>query len=161
MEQSRRERKKTIRDKNRNGKSEIQIWFQIRKTKNGVAAIVQWIRLCLPSCSPRFESQAYHLRFYQFIFELCYVEKTKISKKRCRDWPIFIKKLKIFLFIFLFLERFFLANASYRSLAIIVTESRSQRILFPVIFSTTLLYLPLLPINTYNPFVYFFSVGSR
>ena len=31
---------------------------------------------------PRFESQAHHLRFYQFIFELCHVEKTKINKKR-------------------------------------------------------------------------------
>ena len=31
---------------------------------------------------PGFESQAHHLCFYQFIFELCHVEKTKINKKR-------------------------------------------------------------------------------
>ena len=31
---------------------------------------------------PRFESQAHHLRFYQIIFELYHVEKTKISKNR-------------------------------------------------------------------------------
>ena len=31
---------------------------------------------------PRFESQAHHLCFYQFIFDLCYVRKSKINKKR-------------------------------------------------------------------------------
>ena len=31
---------------------------------------------------PRFESQAHHLRFYQFIFELCDVKMTKINKER-------------------------------------------------------------------------------
>ena len=36
---------------------------------------------------PRFESQAHHLRFYQFIFELCDVKRTKINKKRARQWP--------------------------------------------------------------------------
>ena len=46
----------------------------------GYAAIVQWIRLPLPSCRPGFESQAHHLRFHRFI-ELCNVEKTKINKK--------------------------------------------------------------------------------
>ena len=45
-------------------------------------AIAKWISLCLPSCGLRFESQAHHLCFYQFIFELCRVEKTKINKKR-------------------------------------------------------------------------------
>ena len=46
------------------------------------AAIAQWIRLWLPSCCPSFKSQAHHLQFYQFIFELCHTEKTKIIKKR-------------------------------------------------------------------------------
>ena len=46
------------------------------------AASAQWIRLRLPSFCPRFESQAYHPRIYQFIFELCSVEKMKINKKR-------------------------------------------------------------------------------
>ena len=46
------------------------------------AAIAQWICLCLSlsSCRPRFESQAHHLHFHQFI-ELCNVEKTKINRK--------------------------------------------------------------------------------
>ena len=50
------------------------------------AAIAQWIRLCLPSCRTGFESQAQHLSFYPFIFELCHVEKSKL--KRGRDWAI-------------------------------------------------------------------------
>ena len=32
-----------------------------------VAAIALWFRLCLPSCGPGFESQAHHLRFFQFV----------------------------------------------------------------------------------------------
>ena len=47
--------------------------------------ITQWIRLCLPSCHPGFESsQAHHQCFYQFILGLCHVEKTKINRKRPR-----------------------------------------------------------------------------
>ena len=46
----------------------------------------------LPSCHPVFESQAHHLWFYQFKFELRRFEKTKINRKRGRDWPIFFKK---------------------------------------------------------------------
>ena len=53
------------------------------------AAIAQWIRLRLPSCRPGFESQAHHLRFFQFkLFKLyiCHlnwnVKRTKINKKR-------------------------------------------------------------------------------
>ena len=38
-------------------------------------------RLRLSSCRPRFESQAHHLCFYQFTFELCHMEKTKITEK--------------------------------------------------------------------------------
>ena len=44
------------------------------------ATIAQWIRLLLPSCRPGFESLVHHQSFYQFIFDLCYVEKTKIRK---------------------------------------------------------------------------------
>ena len=40
-------------------------------------AIAQWIGLRLPSCSPGFKSQAYHLSFYNL--KLCHVEKTKIN----------------------------------------------------------------------------------
>ena len=46
-------------------------------------------RFCLrlPSCCPGFESQAHHLRFYQFIFELCDVKRTKINKKGAGNGP--------------------------------------------------------------------------
>ena len=54
------------------------------------ASIVHWICLRLPSCCPGFESQAHHLHFYQFIFELCHMEKTIIKKKR-PEFPIFLK----------------------------------------------------------------------
>ena len=47
-----------------------------------IAAIAQWIRLCLPSCHLGFESHAQYQHFYQFVFELCYVETTKIYEKR-------------------------------------------------------------------------------
>ena len=50
------------------------------------AAIAQWIRLHLPSCRPGFESQAHYLCFFQF--KLKHVEKSKINRKRGRDWPI-------------------------------------------------------------------------
>ena len=59
------------------------------------AATAQWIRLCLPYCCPRFESQVHHLHFYQFKFKLWHVEKTKINRKRGRDWPIFLKNYKL------------------------------------------------------------------
>ena len=44
-----------------------------------------WIRLCLPSCCPRFESQARHPLFYHLQSNLCYichVKRTKLNKKR-------------------------------------------------------------------------------
>ena len=47
-----------------------------------VAAIAQWIHLRLPSRRPGFEYQTHQLRFYQIIFDLRHVEKTKINKKR-------------------------------------------------------------------------------
>ena len=53
------------------------------------AAKAQWIHLHLPPCRPGLESQEHHLCFYQFMFELCHVEKTKI--KRGRDLPTFLK----------------------------------------------------------------------
>ena len=53
--------------------------------------IAQWIRLRLPSCGPRFKSQAQHLRFAIFNFNLgCNVERTKINNKN-GDWPILNK----------------------------------------------------------------------
>ena len=70
------------------------LWYQGKKfcwktLTRGGGAIAQWILLCLlPSCRPRFKSRAHHLRFYQFEFKLWHVEKTKISRKRGRDWSI-------------------------------------------------------------------------
>ena len=53
------------------------------------AAIAQWIRLRLPSWRPGFESQAHHLRFFQFILFKLYIchlnwnmKRMKINKKR-------------------------------------------------------------------------------
>ena len=60
------------------------VWTLINKW---VAAIAQWIRLRLPSCRLRFESQAYHLSFYKFIIVSCGKDENK--RKRGRDWPIF------------------------------------------------------------------------
>ena len=48
----------------------------LTKLSSGGAAIAQWIRLHLRSCPPGFKS---HLRFCKFLFELCHVEKTKIT----------------------------------------------------------------------------------
>ena len=59
----------------------------------GGAAIAQWIHLQLPFCHPGFESQAHHQRFYQFIFDLCRVEKTKINKKS-PGFAHFFKKIR-------------------------------------------------------------------
>ena len=55
--------------------------------------MAQWICLRLPSCCPGFKSQAYHLCFHQFLFELCQEKKTKIKKhKEAGIWPNFLKK---------------------------------------------------------------------
>ena len=43
------------------------IGFLSRKKTDGAAAIAPWFSLCLPSCGPRFESQAHHLCFFQFV----------------------------------------------------------------------------------------------
>ena len=62
----------------------LQIIFDSIKYKKEVSrgvAITQWIPTCLPFCHPGFESQAHHQCFYQFIFDLCHAEKTKINKR--------------------------------------------------------------------------------
>ena len=53
----------------------------------GVAAIAPWFHLRLPS-RPGFESQAHHLRFFQF------VEIVRKERKRGREWPIFKKQTR-------------------------------------------------------------------
>ena len=50
------------------------------------AAIAQWIRLRLPFCRPRFESQAHHLRFfkrYSFKLYSCHIN-WNVKRKRAR-----------------------------------------------------------------------------
>ena len=47
----------------------------------------------LPFYHPRFESRAHCLHFYQFIFELYHLEKTKINIKEAEIGPFFKKSL--------------------------------------------------------------------
>ena len=57
-------------------------WFHHKTGKS----IAQWILPCLPSCRPRFKSQAHHLCFYHLESNLCYVchvKRMKINK----TWP--------------------------------------------------------------------------
>ena len=56
------------------------------------AAIAQWICLRLPSCHPRFESQAHHLSFHQFV-ELFNLEKDKNKQKEAGIGPYLQKVL--------------------------------------------------------------------
>ena len=50
------------------------------------AAIAQWICLRLPSCGPRFESQAHHLCFYHlysnFVLHLSLCQEKNDSKQK-------------------------------------------------------------------------------
>ena len=48
---------------------------------------------------PGFESQAHHLHFYQLLFELCHVERTKINEKRPRLAYFFKKYLYSFVML--------------------------------------------------------------
>ena len=47
-----------------------------------MAAIAPWFCLRLPFCGSGFESQAHHLRFFQFLLLKLYQKITKINKKR-------------------------------------------------------------------------------
>ena len=62
----------------------------IKKLLNRSAVIAKWIRLHLPSCRPGFESQAYHLRFYQFI--IVSFGKDENKQKGAGIGSIFFKK---------------------------------------------------------------------
>ena len=56
-------------------------YFHWCKEKNiKYAAIAQWIRLHLPSCHPRFESQVHHLHFFhlEFLCYICHVKSVEI-----------------------------------------------------------------------------------
>ena len=58
------------------------------------AAIAPWYRLRLPSCGPGFESQAHHLRFFQFVLLklLLELEKNENKQKEAGIGPYFFKK---------------------------------------------------------------------
>ena len=59
----------------------LELFTLLNQTLRGGAAVAQWICLRIPSYRPRFKSQAHRLWFYQIIFDLWHVEKTKISNK--------------------------------------------------------------------------------
>ena len=48
----------------------------------GVAAIAPWFRLRLPSRGPGFESQAHHLRFFQYVLLKLYQENNENKQKK-------------------------------------------------------------------------------
>ena len=53
------------------------------------ATIAPWFCLCLPSCDSWFESQAHHLRFFEFVLLKLEWEEDKNKQKRGWRWPIF------------------------------------------------------------------------
>ena len=55
------------------------------------AAIAPWFHLRLPSCGPRFESQAHHLRFFQIVLLklLLELEKNENKQKKAGIGPYF------------------------------------------------------------------------
>ena len=61
------------------------------------AAIAPWFHLRLPYCGPGFESQAHHLRFFQFVLLklLLELEKNENKQKEAGIGPYFFKKMKL------------------------------------------------------------------
>ena len=64
----------------------------LKRSKQWVAAIAPWFRLCLPSCGPRFESQALHQRFFQFILLKLYRENDENKQKEAGIGPFLKRK---------------------------------------------------------------------
>ena len=56
----------------------------IKRNRNRVAFIAPWFRLHLPTCGRWFESQAYHLSFFNLYYWNGNEKRTKINKKRPR-----------------------------------------------------------------------------
>ena len=52
-----------------------------------VAAIAPWFHLRLPSCGPRFESQAHHLSLFQFVLLKLYRENIENKQKEAGIGP--------------------------------------------------------------------------
>ena len=57
-----------------------------------VAAMAPWFCLHLPFCGPEFESQAHHLRFFQFVLLKLYQENNENKQKEAGICPFFLKK---------------------------------------------------------------------
>ena len=57
-----------------------------------VAAIAPWFHLRLPSCGPGFDSQAHHLRFFQFVLLKLYRGNGKNKQKEAGIGPFFEEK---------------------------------------------------------------------
>ena len=56
-----------------------------------------WFLLHLPSCGPGFESQAHHLRFFQFVLLKLYRENYENKQKEAGIGPFFKKDIKAIL----------------------------------------------------------------
>ena len=59
--------------------------------------IAPWFRLRLPSCGPGFESQAHHLRFFQFVLLKLYRENNENNENKQKEagtGPFLKKELK-------------------------------------------------------------------
>ena len=70
------------------------IWSQCNHSLIRGAAIAQWIRLRLPFCRPRFESQAYHLSFYKKTYSMIrYVFKFCSWRGSIKRFWLFINRL--------------------------------------------------------------------
>ena len=70
------------------GESTLELMHTLKQQHMG-AAIAPWFRICLSSCGPRFESQAHHLRFFQFVLLklLLELEKNKNKQKEAGIGP--------------------------------------------------------------------------
>ena len=63
--------------------------YMSRGKRERVAAIARRFCLCLPSCGPGFESQAHHLRYFQFLLLKLYRENNKNKQKEARIGPFY------------------------------------------------------------------------
>ena len=122
------------------------------------AHTAQWIRLCLPFCSPGFESHALHLCFAFFNLN-CNLKRTKINKKRGRNGP-FSKKKKVLASLIRYGSSQKLVTSlspSFFSLLFSCSLSLSSSGLFaifmsPILYFQTLFYvLSRLTLNTLTP----------
>ena len=66
------------------------IWAFVGHNIQPLAAIAPWFRLRLPSCCPGFESQAYHLCFFNLYWN-CNEKRTEIKQKEAGIGPFFKK----------------------------------------------------------------------